>query len=179
MTSSVFDRDSLFLKSDRIYKHQLLRVNYTTYDIRRSQDVINPRTSHRDVMVLANHDETDTDTPQHLFFYAHVLGIYHTNVVYTGPGMLDYRSRRLDFLWVRWFQSAEPGTIGWEECRLDKVSFLPMADDHAFDFIDPKDVVRGSHLVPAFLDGRVHPDLIPMSQCAEDTYDWRYCYVNR
>ena len=36
------DFNKVFFKSDRIYKHNLLRINHTTYDVRRSQDVINP-----------------------------------------------------------------------------------------------------------------------------------------
>src|SRR6266852_4957057 len=48
------ERDSVFLKSDRIYCHQLARFNYTTYNVRRAQDVINPSTSHRDILLLAN-----------------------------------------------------------------------------------------------------------------------------
>jgi hypothetical protein len=38
------DHDRIFFQLDRMYKHALLRVNYTTYDVRRAQDVINPNT---------------------------------------------------------------------------------------------------------------------------------------
>ena len=99
-TTSNKEQDSVLFKNDNMYKHQLLRVNYTTYNVRRSQDVINPNTSHRDIMLLANSDSQETNL-KHKFLYAHVLGIYHVNVIYVGPGMLDYCPRRLDFLWVR------------------------------------------------------------------------------
>jgi hypothetical protein len=87
-TSASLDHNSIFFKSDRMYQHQLLRINYTTYDVRRDQDVINPRTSRCDIMLLANNDNADSDTG-HPFWYARVLGIYHVNVVYTGSGMID------------------------------------------------------------------------------------------
>jgi len=87
----------IHFKGERMYLHNIMRINYTTYDVRRAQDSINPRTNHRDIMLLSHRDD---DTPHHEYEYARVIGIYHVNVVYTGPGMLDYRARRLDFLWV-------------------------------------------------------------------------------
>jgi hypothetical protein len=165
----------VFFKSNRIYKHNLLRINYTTYDVRRSQDVINPNTSHCDIMLLA--EEGDADS--YHFRYARVLGIYHVNVVYTGPEMLDYTPRRLDFLWIRWFQHVESQSVCWEDCRLDSVRFPPMAGDDAFGFVDPKDVLRGCHLVPTFRLGRVRLDGIPLSKSAKDASDWRRYNINR
>jgi hypothetical protein len=159
-----------------MYKHQLLRINYTTYDVRRSQDIINPDNSRRDVMVLADDEDEDT-RPNHPSLYARVLGIYHVNVVYTGLGMIDYAARRLDFLWVRWFHNLEP--IKWEDCKLDSVAFLPMADKEAFGFLDPMDVLRASHIVPTFSLGRVHADVISTSTCARDSHDWKQYRVNR
>ena len=35
------DPNLVFFKSDRMYEHHLLRINYTMYDVHRSQDVIN------------------------------------------------------------------------------------------------------------------------------------------
>ncbi|KAH7904119.1 hypothetical protein BJ138DRAFT_977516, partial [Hygrophoropsis aurantiaca] len=113
--------------------------NYTTYDVRRGQDVVNPSTSHRNIMVLANHSTEDSRT-QHPFWYARVLGIYHANVIYTGPGMLDYNPRRMEFLWVRWYEIVED-MAGWDACQLDRLRFPPMATDGAFGFLDPKDVL--------------------------------------
>jgi hypothetical protein len=187
-TSDVTDQDvqsldcdpdgwkSVFFKSDRIYQHRLLKVNYTSYDIRRSQDVINPGASHWDIMMLAGDDD---ENDSHRFLYARVLGIYHTNVIYTGPGMLDYSSRRLDFLWVRWFQRSTARSPLWGDCKLDMVRFLPMADQHAFGFLDPKDVLRGCHMLPAFTYDKLHRDGISMSKCVNDGNDWSEYYVGR
>jgi hypothetical protein len=170
------DSQFVFFNSDRMYKHQLLRINYTTYNVRRAQDIINPDNSRRDVMVLADDEDEDT-LSNHPFLYARVLGIYHVNVVYTGPGMIDYAARPLDFLWVRWFHNLEP--IKWEDCKLDSVAFLPMADEEAFGFLDPMDVLRASHIIPTFLLGRVHADTISMSTCARDSHDWKQYRMNR
>jgi hypothetical protein len=172
------DYNSVLFKSDRIYQHQLLRINYTTYDVRRDQDVINPRTSRRDVMVLADNHDDDTHSG-HPFWYARVLGIYHVNVVYTGPGMIDYTARRVDFLWVRWFRYVGATSVDWKDYKLDAVAFPTMSDEHAFGFIDPNDVLRACHIIPAFVHGKLHPDTISLSRCARDAHDWRSYYTNR
>ncbi|KAJ7144085.1 hypothetical protein C8R44DRAFT_602076, partial [Mycena epipterygia] len=56
----------LLIHDDRIYCHKVLRVNYTSYDVRREQDSMNPRT-HSDIMMLAPDSE---DPNSHLFVYA-------------------------------------------------------------------------------------------------------------
>jgi hypothetical protein len=166
--------DHLYIKNDMMYKHHLARFNYTTYDVRRGQDVINPNTSHHNVMVLAHADSDGAhDCP---FWYARVLGIYHVNVVYTGPGMLDYRPRRLEFLWVRWYSNSTV-THGWNECRLDRLQFPPIAAENALEFVDPKFVLRTCHLIPAFASGKRHVDGIGLSRCAKDSEDWCSYYV--
>ena len=80
-----------------MYRHHLARFNYTTYDIRRSQDVINPGTSHHDIMLLANTDESNSNS-KHPFLYARVLGIYHVNVIYTGEGKLGLHCTNSEIL---------------------------------------------------------------------------------
>ncbi|KAK0429630.1 hypothetical protein EV421DRAFT_1686392, partial [Armillaria borealis] len=59
-----------------IYHHKILQINYTTYDIRRNQDSINPCTR-SNIMVLANDQEGS-----HPYWYACVLGVFHTYVQY-------------------------------------------------------------------------------------------------
>ena len=137
----------VLFKGDKIYRHRLLRVNYTTYDLRREFDSINPRTDHRDIMLLSSSDGS------HPFCYARVLGIFHANIIYTGPGSKDFQSRRIEFLWVRWFDVIQDHSSLWEQQTLDTVRFLPMADSDAFGFVDPADVLRGCHVIPAFADG--------------------------
>jgi hypothetical protein len=171
-------RDQVLFKNDQIYRHHLARFNYTTYDVRRAQDVVNPNTPHRDIMLLANPDDLEANS-NHPFLYARVLGIYHANVVYVGPGMRDYVPRRLEFLWVRWFQYFGSRSVIWKDCRLDCVRFPPMASEHAFGFVDPRDVLRGCHVMQRFAKGTVHADVIGLSRLVDDSTDWCFYYVNR
>ena len=98
----------------------------------------------------------------HPFCYTCVLGIYHANVILTGPESRDYQARRLEFLWVQWFKFLELSPVaGFEECSLNKGRFVPT---DAFGFVDPADVLRSCHLIPAFADGQQHLDSIAMSQ---------------
>jgi hypothetical protein len=173
------ERDSIFFKNDRIYRHQLARFNYTTYDVRRAQDVINPTTSHCDILLLANKNGENSAERAHHFLYARVLGIYHANVVFTGEGMLDYQARRVDFLWVRWFEYEGSRSVGWKDIKLDSVRFPPMQTGGAFGFIDPRDVLRGCHIIPAFARGKSQWDGISISRCARDGNDWASYYINR
>ena len=126
----------VLFKGNKIYRHRLLCINYTTYDLQREFDSINPRTDHQDIMLLANSHGNG-----HPFFYARVLGIFHANIVYTGPGSRDFQSRRIEFLWVRWFEVTQDCSA-WEQHALDTVRFVPMADEDAFGFVDPADVLR-------------------------------------
>lgn len=173
------DAATVLFKNERMYRHNLARFNYTTYDVRRAQDVINPNTSHCDIMLLADSSiQTCDETRLHHFLYARVLGIYHVNVVYTGKGSLDYAARKIYFLWVRWFQTTGPAAK-WSDLRFDSLSFPPMARENSFGFVDPSDVLRACHVVPAFASGKVHSDSISLSLCANDSDDYRQYYVNR
>ncbi|KAG2341459.1 hypothetical protein BDR05DRAFT_949777 [Suillus weaverae] len=69
---------SILFKQNRIYHHNLAKFNYTTYNIRRAQDVVNPKTAYCNIMLL-QHDCNDALNGN--YCYARVLGIYHVNVV--------------------------------------------------------------------------------------------------
>ena len=94
-------------KGDHIYCHHLFRINYMTYDVCCAQDTINPQTDHCDIMLLVPLDST------HPFLYACVLGIFHANVIYSGPGSKDYIARHLEILWVHWFEVRDV-SAGWD-----------------------------------------------------------------
>jgi hypothetical protein len=149
-----------------------MRINYTAYDVRRSQDVVNT-SNHSDIMVL--HD-LHSNQP---FSYARVIGIYHANIVYTGPGMTNYESRRMEFLFVRWYEHQGIPVTTWDTLTLDSIQFMPVAGDNAFGFIDPCDVLRACHIVPAFSKGRTHNDNKGLSRIAKDSSDWHSYLVNR
>jgi hypothetical protein len=156
-----------------------MKINYTTYDIRRAQDVINPNTDHRDIMLVSPEDP-DSDVPNHQYIYARVLGIYHANVIYTGSGASDYRASRMEFLFVRWFRltNDEPVQRGWAKRQLDILQLQPVTNGNSFGFIDPANVLRGVHTIPRFAKGG-RADSRTISKFARDSEDWRQYFVNR
>lgn len=176
--------DSVLFKHDRIYQHKILRINYTTYDIRRAQDVINPDTSHCNLMVLngtPKEDDADKDRGD-LFLYAKVLAICHANIVYIGPGAVDYQPRRMNFLWVRWYDQIDSGLTGWSARKLDRVRFPSLSGsskDGSFGFVDPFVVLRACHIIPRFCKGKRYEDGKGMSFCGRDSSDWNEYYINR
>lgn len=167
--------EAILFYQERFYRHNLVRFNYTSYDIRRCQDVVNSTSSHHNVMVLAN-GATVNDHP---FRYARVIGIFHANVMYVGKTVVEYRPQRVDFLWVRWYQNAKVARNGWKDLRLDMITFQSAADPTAFGFVDPSDIIRGCHIIPSFQQGKVHQDGKGISHFAQDKSDWAFYYVNR
>lgn len=172
------DANRVLFQSERIYGHNIMRINYTTYDVRRGQNVVNPSTQHHNVMVLARHLDAP-NISDHPFKYARILGVYHANVVYNGVGSVDHQPRRMEFLFVRWYKVLEAREAGWNTRKLNCIQFLPMAEADAFGFIDPSDVIRGCHVVPSFADGKVHENDGGLSCFARDSVDWKVYYINR
>jgi hypothetical protein len=158
----------------------VVRFNYTTYDVWQAQDVVNPNTSHTNIIVLSQDGNVgDGDCQNHKFWYAQVLGIYHVNTVYIGPGMVGYMPRRLDFLWVWWYhyEPARLGALGCTGQKLHQLSFSPMCGDDTFGFLDPADILQSCHIIPVFAKGRRHPNdrhSEGQSVCAGDSKDWNY-----
>lgn len=131
------DQDAqLIIKGDQIYSHNLIRINYTMYDVRRDQDVINAASSHCNVMVIS-HDGSDSAR----YRYARVLGTYHVNVIFVGPGMVDSNPIRMEFLWLRWYEQLDVAGTGWVAQKLDRLRFPPMVNTDSFGFLDPADVM--------------------------------------
>jgi hypothetical protein len=168
-----------FIKANRMYRHNVMRINYTTYDVRRAQDVINPSTPHCNVMLLGRNEDDSSVDQQRPYLYARVLGIYHVNATYVGTGMVDYRSHRIDFLWVRWYQHVDKSFSLSGQAPLDSIRFPPMVEPDAFGFVDPDDVLRCCHVIPCFARGLQHSDGRGISHCAQDKLDWKSYYVNR
>ncbi|KAG8925113.1 hypothetical protein FRC00_004326 [Tulasnella sp. 408] len=168
-TYSNEERHRLHIKDDTLYEHSHLRINYTTYDVRRAQDSISLRTSRRDVMVPANDAKLD-----HPFWYARVLGIYHAFVSEERDGGPREWSR-VDVLWVRWF-GLQGGAGSRSKRRLPKAGFVPLEDDGAFGFVHPEEVIRASHIIPAFADG-IEQETIGHSFVQDDGGDHNYYYI--
>ncbi|CDO74305.1 hypothetical protein BN946_scf184839.g11 [Trametes cinnabarina] len=112
--------------------------------------------------------------------YAEVLNIYHCHVTMRAGETVV--SRRIDFLWVRWLDSADsPSHFGTHVSRLEHVQYVPFGDRgwaETFAFIDPATVIRGCHFIPAFHFGRT-TTLLPPSLVRPVAGDWQFFYVNR
>ena len=69
------------------------------YDICCAQDVVNPDTSHCNLMVLNGTPKKDNGDDKQVgpFLYARVLGVCHTNIIYISPGAEDYQPHQMDF----------------------------------------------------------------------------------
>ncbi|KAI0081503.1 hypothetical protein K474DRAFT_1635827, partial [Panus rudis PR-1116 ss-1] len=131
------DVQKISIRNDCIYSHQLMQVNYTTYDLRREQDVIHVGTDRCDILMLADRDDSNSDT--HPYWYARVLGIYHADIIdlrNCSPSQIA-TPQRMDFLFVRWFGEDPNWKSGWEARRLDQVGFFPGNLPGAFGFVDP------------------------------------------
>ncbi|KAG6905478.1 hypothetical protein DXG01_002467 [Tephrocybe rancida] len=177
------DCDSLWpevvFRQDRIYEHKIMRINYTTYDVRRAEDIIHVDTPQNNIMVLNPNFHVDAFQDEHPFWYARVLGIYHSNVIYAGEGNKDHQPRRLEFLWVRWYWLNEDSPAGWDALRLDSLSFPPVTEGSSFGFVDPADVIRGCHIIPTFTKGQLNTVTSDLALQAPLGPDWRFYYLNR
>lgn len=170
---------SVFFKHDRIYSHKIFRVNYTAYDVRRAQDVLNPDTSHCNIMVFNREHNIDISSSNMPFLYGRILGVYHANIVYTGPGSLGYQPERIDFLWVRWYEQVDASRTGWSARKLDRLRFTPVSVDGAFGFLDPSAVLRACHIIPVFRHGKRYEGGKGMSFQGRDSDDWKEYYISR
>ncbi|KAF7985138.1 hypothetical protein HWV62_7692 [Athelia sp. TMB] len=173
------DSPRILLKRDRIYEHAFCRINYTTYDVRREQESINADSSHCNIMVLSSEAGSDSSQERMSYRYGKVLGVYHANVIFLGKGMVDYTPVRMEFLWVRWYELVAGNHSAWDARKLDRLQFPPLAHDSSFGFVNPDDVLRGCHVIPAFSQGKRHIEGKGMSLRAKDASDWKEYFLNR
>ncbi|KAJ3539624.1 hypothetical protein NMY22_g4649 [Coprinellus aureogranulatus] len=184
------DTNGIYFHSDRIYRHKVLQIDFTTYDGRRDCDILNASTDRRDFMCLRG---TESGAPglsgvggvslEDSYVYGRLLGVFHANIVYGGRGSIDLRRRRFDFLWVRWFTPTERSYIQpWTARRFDRLSLAPLHHPEACDFLDPADVLRAAHLIPRFASGQSYDQRDNrrlFSKFARERGDWNQYYVNR
>ncbi|RXW25755.1 hypothetical protein EST38_g7 [Candolleomyces aberdarensis] len=134
-----------------------MRVNFTTYDMRRDQDVLHTNSNQCNIMMLNSAYTAETQTDEHPYLYAQVLGIFHANVSYLGTrpdGSRSYAQQRVDFLWIRWYHLLDHG----DPFSLDRLSLSQLSEYRTLDFADPADVLRGVHLIPRFSIGNLKPE---------------------
>ena len=165
------------LRENAIHLHKLLRINYTTYDVRRDQDVVHVDTPQCNVMLLNTRYTADTWSSEHPYIYGRVLGVFHANVSYAGPlpdGAQRPEYQRIDFVWVRWYQFI--GSAG--EFALDSVSPSPLSSGDALDFVNPADIIRCVHLIPRFSSGKENGTRTYSRFVAHDDL-WKEYFINR
>lgn len=119
------------------------------------------------------------DEDAHPYWYGRIIGVFHAEVRHVGPTSVDYTPRRMDFLWVRWYGQDSNFASGIKAKRLPRVGFLDGNDAGAFGFVDPNELIRGAHLIPAFAHGQTN-DMLPKSiarQADEKDLDYAKYYV--
>lgn len=167
---TVKDRSELYIAEDRLEQRYCMSIFHTTYDLQRGKDRVNMRNR--------SHVMTLSQDGIHPYAYARVLGIFRLDILH-GPTMSD--ETRMDVLWVRWFRIDESQRAGWKAKRLYRIKLVPALDSNAFGFLDPEDIIRGSHLIPGFRFGhRVCSPSDPASGWdPEEGSDWGSYYVNQ
>jgi hypothetical protein len=168
------DLHSVIIMNDTIYRHKFIRVNYTTYDMRREQDSINT-TTRSDILMLSEDDKKKV----HPYWYARIRGLFHARVFLNIPGV-PHQPQDIEFAWIRWLGVHYPHDSGWKAKRLPMVGFIAPGDGtDAFGFIDPKHIVRAAHLMPCRTQGRSDNGLgvTIVRDTEEDDQDWNYFYV--
>ena len=80
---------------------------------------------------------------------------------------------------MHWF-GEEPGWLGGaRHLRLDKVGYVSEEDREAFGFLNPSEVLRACHLIPAFVEGKTTSLLSPSIARDGKDGDWVNYYVMR
>ncbi|KAF8121257.1 hypothetical protein EV363DRAFT_1568842 [Boletus edulis] len=168
-------RNDLIIVRNAMYEHKTLSINYTTYDLQREQDTINPQTR-ADIMVLLH----ETESNRHPYWYARVVKIFHVNVCYYGEHSNSNESQCKDVLLVRWFGRNLGHRSGFGARHLPRIEFLHEDDPDAFSFLDPDVVIHGVHLIPTFSLGHTSELLGPSiaRQKEDGDEDWQSFDVN-
>lgn len=180
--------NKVIIINDRLFFHKVLRINYTTYDGRRDQDSLNPRT-HSDFITPSLTEPTDSNIhpDRDPYWYGRIIAIFHVEVIHRERNTVNAvnDSQRLEVLWVRWFGADSNYRSGWSRRRLHRIGFIPEDDERgwadAFGFLNPSEIIRGVHLIPAFHFGQTD-ELLPYDSVArhpqQESKDWIYYYVN-
>jgi hypothetical protein len=64
------------------------------------------------------------------------------------------KKRQIEVLYVRWLAPLTDHQSGMNCARLPKIAFVEESDRDAFGFLDPGQVIRSAHLIPAFSSNR-------------------------
>ena len=167
------ERDNVKFKTECIWRHKVLRLNYTTYDLRRKQDSLHPERQ-ANIMIRAHEDETE-GAAWHPYWYARILGVYHAVVQHHDD---PTGFHQMDFLWVQWYGRETSSPSGWSAKRLPRIGPLSSDYDGVYGFLDPQEVICGVHLIPAFAHSSVYPPLSGVDARNPEEGHWDLYYLN-
>ena len=123
----------------------------------------------------------EEDPESHPFWYCQLLKAFHLKVSFC-PGGVSGSKQTMEVLWVRWLGIDPDCKWGFRQGELPKIGFVPEeGDSPAFGFLEPSLVIRGCHLIPAFVDGHTDHLLRVGTSAARqpgETDDWARYYVN-
>lgn len=118
--------------------------------------------------------------PHHPYWYACVLGIYHMDAWLRDEDSMDLKMHQIEVLYVRWLAPLIDHRSGIRCARLPQVAFIEESDRDAFGFLNPGQVIRSAHLIPAFASGRGTSSLRHGKSLArqdDELDDWEAYYV--
>lgn len=172
----------VILQHNRLFSHKILRLGYTTYDTRRSEDIIHTNTPRCNVMLLNRRYNKATWKTESPYLYAKILGVFHANVAFVG-GLPSHISpggatifHRIEFVWIQWY--SYHGSNG--EFALDRVTLRPVERGDCLAFLDPAEIIRAVHLVPHFSLGRLSaPPPKSRLVSAAPWSLWKAYYINK
>ncbi|KAG1817514.1 uncharacterized protein BJ212DRAFT_1200261, partial [Suillus subaureus] len=87
----------------------------------------------------------------------------------------------IEALYVRWLAPLTSHQSGMNCTQLPKVAFIKEANSDAFGFLNPSQVIRSTHLIPAFASGQGTSSLCygKSFACQNDELDnWEAYYVS-
>ena len=116
--------------------HPCRSIIYTTYDVHREQDTINPHT-HNNMMVLSH----ETESSHHPYWYTHMLQVFRAYVRHCGEESRNLSVQPMEILWVRWYGTVPGHRYGSLAAWLPKVGFVSDLDLATFRFLDPSLVI--------------------------------------
>jgi hypothetical protein len=122
---------------ERLYVHKTLRIHYTTYDLQRSSDYLNPST---DAHAIVRTDEE----AGYKHRYCRIILVFH--VLVRDAKHPERGEKRRDVCFVRWLRPAEDFKSGFEIMKPPRVEFFDKDDASAFGFINPKNIIRRVHM---------------------------------
>ncbi|KAF8954285.1 hypothetical protein BDZ97DRAFT_1633002, partial [Flammula alnicola] len=132
------ERNTVRIAGDRIYHCKTMYISYTTYDVRCDGDMINTQT-YPDIMVKSS----ETRPQAQPYWYAHVIEILHVLIVAVNGLPVRAVDRGLE--WSRVYI-----TTGFAMHACQKLAFWNQQTSMHFTFLDPAQVIRGTHIIPAF-----------------------------